>query len=525
MDEASGVDVRQEGADERSVVLGMISSEDWHSRLEAARVAREKALAARKPAPRPPLRLVPDTPVESRPTTPDLMDDNLEFDFPKLAEDPAPDTASGIEQFLRAQKTGAPVFRRTSIAERPQLVLPEASETPQDTALAPIPSHSRELMTLEAVPVVPAERAAASRIGLRIIAGFAIGLVAGVAATSIIWLSRPDLPPVAETTVATAAPTTATASAAPAAAPALADPAALAAPAEAAPAVTAAVLPVTPSVTEPPAAPQATDALPGAARLPDPVTASPDVLTIAQGVASPVRTLAPQPAVVLSSEAGLPVSVDLSPFRPAALTQVAFAPAPQADSVPGSVALAPWPAPSGLAPLDGPSPADPAPQPAALPPAPVLAPLSSLIPPPDPRRAVAPQPSILTVQVLAPARLSDEEVMAAAESVRSAGYALQDPARVAVTVRETHVRYYNPADRAAAEQLAIWFGGDARDFTGSASPVPPGTVELWLEGTSPSAAKPKPARAGATKQARPAPAETPEMQALRQRILRNLQGG
>lgn len=63
------------------------------------------------------------------------------------------------------------------------------------------------------------------------------------------------------------------------------------------------------------------------------------------------------------------------------------------------------------------------------------------------------------------------------------------------TIGKTHVRYFHPQDRAAAEELAAFLDAEARDFLGFTPSPQEGYLELWLGGQgAPPAAKPVIAR-------------------------------
>jgi hypothetical protein len=196
------------------------------------------------------------------------------------------------------------------------------------------------------------------------------------------------------------------------------------------------------------------------------------------------------------------------------------------SAVPESVTVGDEVLPIALRPPAG---QDAAPRTAGLPPPPVLAPDTSR----RPRGPTPVEPEVLaspvTVKVLAPGSLVDAEVDKLAGGLRSSGYTVGDTAHVGVKVSDTHVRYYHPADRAAAEALALQLHGAARDYTATSGDVPAGTVELWLEGAAPKVAKAKTsktkAKASGTRKAQaaaPKQQEDPQVRALRERLLGKL---
>lgn len=80
-----------------------------------------------------------------------------------------------------------------------------------------------------------------------------------------------------------------------------------------------------------------------------------------------------------------------------------------------------------------------------------------------------------------PASARDEAVSA----LREFGWPAGEPRISPFTISKTHVRFYHPEDRAAAEDLAAMFSAEARDFTDYAQPPERGMLELWLAGRAP----------------------------------------
>ena len=91
VDDANGLNVRDDATDDQSLVMKMIASEDWQTRLEAARIAREKALAAKRTDERKPLRLVPVPDIASLDVLPDALDALPEQDEPFDGGNDTPD--------------------------------------------------------------------------------------------------------------------------------------------------------------------------------------------------------------------------------------------------------------------------------------------------------------------------------------------------------------------------------------------------------------------------------------------------
>ena len=97
------------------------------------------------------------------------------------------------------------------------------------------------------------------------------------------------------------------------------------------------------------------------------------------------------------------------------------------------------------------------------------------------------------------------------------------PKPVDFTISETNIRYFHPADRAAAEDLAGALGARLRDFTGYSPSPPDGTIELWLAGkgnTPPKAV----ARPAATRKVRRQP-QPSQAQILKNRLIQQLRTG
>ncbi len=573
MDDANGLDGQHDGGDEHSVVMKLLTSENWQKRLEEARQSREKILA-QKPVTRKPL------------AGPVPFDEAMRRSG--LGARPVPAAPPRDATFPQEPKDNAvdggslppnPVFR-IGPKGRPALVPRGEPATALKLPTAPRqvpPSPTREGSTLlpalapvAATPaVVPvttgtAQQSPARGIGLRGMAGFGIGVLAGVGITTLLWMGRPDvagLPgPVAEAAgpavvtpraVETAAPAETTAAlvttnAPPLGAPAVTDrlaaaanpvapprdadpvtipldagpgpqigqrPGALVAPAaEALPTGPAALsVPVVEPVVVELAQPQAevAAAWPGAVLRPA-VMVAPGVGGAAPGLADAAVALPDLPAIpqVLAHMTAPPPPAEDVAAHASALGAVAAAPSPVALRIPGAHEARPAPV--------------------APPPPPVLAPTASQRPKVFAPSGTGPLDTQVAVKVLAPKALPGAEVAALASGLRSAGYAVGDPTPVGVKVSATHVRYYHPSDRASAETLALRFKGEARDFTGSGNQPPAGTIELWLQGAAPKATKAKPAKvkakASGTGKAkvRKAPAEDPQVRALRERVLSKL---
>lgn len=92
--------------------------------------------------------------------------------------------------------------------------------------------------------------------------------------------------------------------------------------------------------------------------------------------------------------------------------------------------------------------------------------------------------------VLAPKSVSRSSRDQIAAVLIEAGWPAKNPATSPFTISRTHVRYYHPADRKAADELGALLSAEARDFTGASPRPPSGVVELWLAGRAP-VVKPK----------------------------------
>ncbi|PZR00163.1 MAG: hypothetical protein DI533_06050 [Cereibacter sphaeroides] len=567
MDEPNGRDLSPDGTDDRSAVLSLLNSDAWQRRLNEARAAREKILAEREtaapladrmksatvtrldplvqartdglrmqPALAPVSFREPEFNLDDLPPYADLesvpAEGELSFDEDEEAADIYAFPFSNRQERLTEEE------EEELWAEEPEAAAVFAAPALTSPPLAPMP-----VAAVAAPAALPVERQPLS--AAKISLGFAVGLAAGVAATSLVWFMGADSPagnqPAPVIAQREAAPTVAveTSVAAPAVPTAIAPLVALPDPAVVVPAPQAlAVLPV--SLLPVPDAMEPAIGLPGYARV-DRWQARPAVLfndTTASSRPLPDQIAAPMPGVAWNAPrvGSGAMAGDAAPAMPAlalapeAEPFVVLAAQPLADAAP-MAAL-----PSAQPPDVVPSSADPVLAPvepvaevpfaiaAALPmpgePPAMLAPTVGL---PDAPVAAQLAPHRLTV--LAPPSISDAALAKDEQGLRDAGFTLAQPKRVTVTVGETHVRYYHPEDRAIAEVIAARFGGEARDFTGAGGGAGSGGIELWLEGSAPKVAKAKAAKKQKQRVAKVqrAPREDPQISALRQRIVRNLQ--
>lgn len=136
---------------------------------------------------------------------------------------------------------------------------------------------------------------------------------------------------------------------------------------------------------------------------------------------------------------------------------------------------------------------------------------------------VAPTTPDFTLSVHAPATLSDTDIEEVAVALSEVGVETITPKPVDFTISETNIRYFYPADRAAAEGLAGALGARLRDFTGYSPSPPAGTIELWLAGKG--NATPKVVtRSAATKKVRRKP-QPSQADILKNRLIQQLRTG
>lgn len=154
--------------------------------------------------------------------------------------------------------------------------------------------------------------------------------------------------------------------------------------------------------------------------------------------------------------------------------------------------------------------------------------------PPAVSAVVGPDFSATSVHLLLSHGGSADDVSPLAAKLDEAGFTVTETAETGVTIRETNVRYYHLADAEAAQALAVQLDVTARDFTGFSPAPPQGMIEVWVKGTTADKApaavvkevktkakKKKPAAPAAD----PAVSEAQELQALRDRLLKQLQSG
>lgn len=99
-----------------------------------------------------------------------------------------------------------------------------------------------------------------------------------------------------------------------------------------------------------------------------------------------------------------------------------------------------------------------------------------------------PEPAVPEFVIQAPLSVEDETRDALLAKLRGEGFALIQPGAVNLTITQTHLRYFHPGDRAAAEEAALLLDAPARDFTEYRPSPRAGLIEVWMEGQSSGAA-------------------------------------
>lgn len=504
-------EVHGSGTDEHAQVQELLNSASWQDRLEKARLKRLQVLADRgEPTARPSTPEGMNLPASDRAR--DLAAMSLRSqrgrhgDRPRPAkaapEKPAPPTASlpAAQPALASSRSTAPAVsadavvaklhhaRAAVIASLPPVELPQVPPPSREAALR------AEIIGVDAIvraemPVADfVDLGARAKLRKRILAGviggaFAVGLGLGFGVKPFLPAAVPE--PGAET-VATAAPAIAVASSQPAAA---------------VPPPTVAAVPPAAALAEPEAEPpQVTFALADADALAAQATAWSPLPSISHVVDLSTSTI-PRPSVPAVPQADTVArAAEQTAILPAVLASAPARIAAVAPETPGAAPLAETALDPVLRNPPEPTAAMPAPEAAFL--------------PPEPAPAAPVAPVILaTISVFAPASLEDSALASVESDLSAAGHPAGRTTRVDFTVSATHVRYYHAEDAALARAVAADMGGRARDFTTSDSNSPPGTIELWLAGTSASTPKPAPpvkAHRAPKKTAAKAPAAAPK---------------
>ena len=181
-----------------------------------------------------------------------------------------------------------------------------------------------------------------------------------------------------------------------------------------------------------------------------------------------VRDSAPPQTVTSLSVPGLGAPV-------LAITPISAVPSPPARSGTGRVveAVRPSALSSDLVPNLA---ADPPPPPAPIP--------EEVANTAEATPAATPSgPADALIRVFVPSRVAGSpQVSAMVAGMEGVDWRIERVGEVPFAVSATHVRYYHPDDRDAAERLALDTGGEARDFTGSATRPDEGRLELYVAG-------------------------------------------
>ena len=500
MDEPSGSGIVPDAIDEHSAVMTMLASDSWQKRLDEARKARETVLAQRG--------VTPDLPARLRSVAPHLSGPPAVGRAPQMPSPVPPKSEGAGAEDPEAEEEFPEFF--PDAEDPPPVLRQEPAATPYPWVHVPPvgPARTAEPARPAARMVAPPEPAPQRR-QIRVAAGFGLGLAAGVAATSLVWLmtGKTDEPVIQTGAVIPAGPALGPESVAFSTAP----PSVRVSAASPPPAVTSVLVSATGLPGLPPSDP-------GIAKI-QPLASLAGLSGLPGKPAPPVADLPHLPDTGPALRPALQVSVPDLPFAsvPEKLTilPASFArPAPQKDRAAAETRL-PDPAPSAVEPPPGP--------PQATLPDPITA-ARPLVPP----GAIGPQ----RINVMAPETVGAAELTSTIDSLQDAGFTLGETDRVSFKVRESHVRFYHDGDKAQAEALAAQIDGEARDFTASDITPPNGQIELWLEGGGQTQAATKPARKAARPQAaraaakdRKSQSEDGAIRALRDKIVLQLQKG
>ncbi len=162
-------------------------------------------------------------------------------------------------------------------------------------------------------------------------------------------------------------------------------------------------------------------------------------------------------------------------------------------------------------------------------------PVEEQAPPPAASAGGGPDFSATSIHILLSKGGNVGEASPLAAKLGAAGFTVTETAETDVAVRETNVRYYHLIDAEAAQALAAQLDVTARDFTGLSPAPPQGMIEVWVKGSADrkgarrggqKGEQPKPRRRNPRRPAPdPAVSEAQELQALRDRLLKQLQAG
>jgi hypothetical protein len=95
---------------------------------------------------------------------------------------------------------------------------------------------------------------------------------------------------------------------------------------------------------------------------------------------------------------------------------------------------------------------------------------------------VVPAAPVGFLRVHAAPLVSSEDLEEVLATLTAAGYAVEQTVRVDFRISQTNVRYFHAEDAMLAAGVAEAIAGSARDFTDYRPSPDPGTIEVWLEG-------------------------------------------
>ncbi|WP_425091511.1 hypothetical protein [Tropicimonas sp. S265A] len=108
----------------------------------------------------------------------------------------------------------------------------------------------------------------------------------------------------------------------------------------------------------------------------------------------------------------------------------------------------------------------------------------------SPPAPAIPGATSMAMAIFAAGTVVDDAIETTQTVVESYGLPVVAIRRVGYRISQNHVRYYDASTAAAASLLATKIGGIARDFTRSGVNPEPGTLEIYLAGSSTAASRP-----------------------------------
>lgn len=148
-------------------------------------------------------------------------------------------------------------------------------------------------------------------------------------------------------------------------------------------------------------------------------------------------------------------------------------------------------------------------------------------------QASSPEPAPVTAQepewptsatvVLFAASGNDAVLSKGAKRLTDSGYVVANTLVAAQTLKQSQVRYFYEQDAGKAAAVAEALGIEVETLTDAQQLPAPGTLEVWLAPAKAKAAKPTTKKKVAKAQSAPAPAEDPQVQMLKQKLLDELQ--